>query len=92
MWFQVEDVPFLPEYTPLFVTVAAFVLAVVVVLVFDLEQEWSLVLFTFGIVSVGTYCFGYDNPLLLVVGIFAIGIAVYAKFIHGNASGEGGMM
>lgn len=75
------DEPLLPEFTPIIVVFAVLVLAFLAAQVLELDvSNWTLLLFFFGIIAISIYAWGYEEPLLLVTGIFAIGISGYAQF------------
>jgi hypothetical protein len=75
------DEPLLPEFTPIIIVFAVLVLAFLAAQVLELDVgNWTLLMFFFGVLAISIYAWGYEEPLLLVAGIFSIGISGYAQF------------
>jgi hypothetical protein len=71
------------DYLPLMVMLGVLGLTLVVMEYFDLNTDrYPLVMFFFGLLSIGLVLFGFYEPTLLLFGVIAVGIAIYVEFVR----------
>jgi hypothetical protein len=73
------------DFIPLIIIVALLALSFVVMDYFEMDTDkFTLVLFFYGLLSVGVVLFGFREPLVLLFGVVAIGISLYVEFVRGG--------